>query len=178
MTLTLLSNILVAALLVATIGYAIVLNHRLGVLRSDRAKLQDLIQALTAATTNAQAGIAGLRQTAEELSGEVEKRLAATRTLKDDLTYLIERGTATADRLEGTIRARRDEPARPSEGERATVAIRSAASERIAARSAVAEKVMTLRTEADEVSALRRPGGTPVSRSERELLRALGGSRR
>jgi len=39
MTLTLLSNLLVAALLVATIGYAIVLNRRLGVLRSDRAKL-------------------------------------------------------------------------------------------------------------------------------------------
>jgi len=171
MTLTLLSNLVVAVLLLTTIGYAVVLNRRLGVLRSDRTKLQELIQALTAATTNAQAGIAGLRQTVEELGAEVEKKLATTRGLKDDLTYLIERGSAVADRLEGTIRARREDTARPGEGERD----RERAP--ISARPAVNEKVMTLRTEADELSALRRPG-TPVSRSERDLLRALGGGRR
>lgn len=168
MTLTLLSNIPIALLLVITIGYAAVLNRRLGGLRGDRAKLQELIQALTAATGNAQAGIAGLRETAAELADDVDRKLAASRALKDDLSYLIERGGSVADRLEGTIRARREEPPRPGEGERASVA----------ARPAAGERVMTLRNEVDELSALRRPGA-PVSRSERDLLRALGsGGRR
>jgi len=132
-----------------------------------------LIQALTTATSNAQGGIAGLRQTAEDLAGEVDKKLAATRSLKDDLAYLIERGGAVADRLEGTIRARRDEPGRPGDAERE----RERAPLSLSARSPVNEKVMNIRTEADEPSALRR-SGSPVSRSERDLLRALGGVRR
>jgi hypothetical protein len=163
---TLLSNGLVAVLLLATIGYAIVLNRRLGALRGDRAKLQELIQALTAASTSAQAGIANLRQTTEDLGSEIEKKMAACRGLKDDLTYLIERGGGVADRLEGTVRARRDEPARPGEGER----------KRTPARGASAEKVTALRAEADDDAVPRRVGAA-VSRSERDLLRALGGRR-
>jgi hypothetical protein len=165
---TLLSNVLVAVLLLATIGYAIVLNRRLGALRGDRAKLQELIQALTAASTSAQAGIANLRQTTDDLGSEIEKKMAACRGLKDDLTYLIERGGGVADRLEGTVRARRDEPARPGESERKRTPA--------APRGASAEKVTALRAEADDDAAPRRAGAA-VSRSERDLLRALGGRR-
>jgi len=168
MTLTLLSNIMVAVLLLATIGYAAVLNRRLGALRNDKAKLQELIQGLTQASTNAQAGIANLRQAADELGQQLEKKVAASRSLKDDLTYLIERGTGIADRLEGTVRARRDDA--PT-SERLSPAPRLGKAEK-----AAGEKVMALRTEADELSTLRRPGGA-VSRTERDLLRALGGRR-
>jgi len=166
LTPTLLSNVLVAVLLLATIGYAIVLNRRLGALRGDREKLQALIHALTAASTGAQAGIANLRQTADELGGEIEKKTTQCRALKDDLTYLIERGGAMADRLEGTVRGRREEPARPGESERP----RSAAASRVAA----VEKLTALVAESDDGPPSRRGG---VSRSERDLLRALGGRR-
>jgi chromosome segregation ATPase len=182
MTLTLLSNLLVAALLLATIGYAAVLNRRLGALRGDKAKLQELIHALTAATTSAHAGIANLRETVDELGVEVDKKMAASRSLKDDLAYLIERATQTADRIEGTIRAKREEPEPPraseAEHERIPAGIRPKAAP-TAQRPAPVPKVTLLKSESDEApvlpAALRGSGG--VSRSERDLLRALGGRR-
>ena len=101
MTPTLISDITVAFLLIATIGYVAVLNRRLGLLRKDKAKLEELIKGLNAASTNAQAGIAGLRQATDELGRGLDKELAAGRSLRDDLQYLIERGGSIADRLEG-----------------------------------------------------------------------------
>ena len=92
MTLTLIGDITVAALLIATIAYVAVLNRRLGVLRDDKAKLEELIKALTVASSNAQAGVAGLRQATEEVGRDLEKRLAGGQSLRDDLNYLIERG--------------------------------------------------------------------------------------
>ena len=157
MTATLICDITVAILLVATIGYAAVLNRRLGVLREDRAKLEELIQGLNVASVNAQTGIAGLRKATEEVGHDLEKELAASRSLRDDLHYLIERGGAVADRLEGAIRTRRDEGPRVAE-------VASAP------RPAAGAKVAQLRTETQEVP-------SQISRAERELLRALGGRR-
>lgn len=157
MTATLICDITVAILLIAAIGYAAVLNRRLGVLREDRAKLEELIQGLTVASVNAQNGIAGLRKATEEVGRDLEKELAASRSLRDDLHYLIERGGAVADRLEGAIRTRRDESPRIAE-----VAA--------ASRPAAGAKVAQLRTETQEAPA-------QISRAERELLRALGGRR-
>jgi len=99
MTPTLISDITVAFLLIATIGYVAVLNRRLGLLRQDKAKLEELIKGLNAASTNAQAGIVGLRQATDELGRGLDKELAAGRSLRDDLQYLIERGGSIADRL-------------------------------------------------------------------------------
>ena len=155
MTVTLICDITVAILLIATIGYAAVLNRRLGVLREDRAKLEELIQGLTVASVNAQNGIAGLRKATEEVGRDLEKELAVSRSLRDDLHYLIERGGAVADRLEGGIRTRREEAPRITE-----VAA--------ASRPAISGKVAQLRTETQEAPA-------QISRAERELLRALGG---
>ena len=61
MMLSLFGDAVVAVLLIATIGYAAVLNRRLSVLRGDRAKLEELIQGLTVAAQRAEAGIAGLK---------------------------------------------------------------------------------------------------------------------
>ena len=160
MTPTLICDITVAFLLIATIGYVAVLNRRLGVLREDRAKLEELIKGLNIASSNAQAGIAGLRQATEEVGRDLEKELAAGRSLSDDLHYLIERGGSTADRLEGTIRARRED------GPRVT--------EMPAPRASAGGKVAQLHAAPDS-PAQERPA--QISRAERELLRALGGRR-
>jgi Domain of unknown function (DUF6468) len=157
MTVNLIGDITVAILLIATIGYAAVLNRRLGVLREDRAKLEELIQGLNVASVNAQTGIAGLRKATEEVGRDLEKELAASRSLRDDLHYLIERGGAVADRLEGAIRSRRDEAPRIAEV-------------RAASRPATGAKVAQLRAETQEAA-------SQISRAERELLRALGGRR-
>ena len=159
MNATLICDITVALLLVATIGYAAVLNRRLAVLREDRTKLEELIQGLNVASVNAQNGIAGLRKATEDVGRDLEKELAASRSLCDDLHYLIERGGSVADRLEGTIRARREDAPRIAE---------VPAVPRAGAGGTVAQ----LRTQADTQEA-----PSQISRAERELLRALGGRR-
>ena len=157
MNATLICDVTVALLLVATIGYAAVLNRRLAVLRDDRAKLEELIQGLNVASVNAQNGIAGLRRATEDVGKDLEKELAASRSLRDDLHYLIERGGVVADRLEGSIRSRREETPRIVEAP---------------ARAASSGKVAQLRAQAEAQEA-----PSQISRAERELLRALGGRR-
>lgn len=159
MTPTLIGDLTVAFLLIATIGYVAVLNRRLGLLRKDKAKLEELIKGLNAASSNAQAGIQGLRQATDELGRGVEKELAAGRSLRDDLHYLIERGGSVADRLEGSIRARREESPRLADVP--------------APRASAAGKVAQLHAGSDEPE----PRTSQISRAERELLRALGGRR-
>jgi Domain of unknown function (DUF6468) len=161
MTLTLIGDMTVAFLLVATIGYVAILNRRLGVLRDDKAKLEELIKGLNAASINAQAGIAGLRQATEDVGRDLERKIAAGQSLRDDLHYLIERGGSVADRLEGTIRARREEAA-------------PRVAPAVAERPSAGGKVAQLRAASEEPAAQRAP---QISRAERELLRALGGRR-
>ena len=164
MTLPLIADALVALLLIATIAYVLRLNSRLGVLREDKAKLEELIRGLTAASESARAGIAGLRSAAEESGKELQKRVAAGHSLRDDLTYLIERGGSVADRLEGTIRARREQPAQAAGEERASDP-----------RAVARETVPALRLDPEADAPARRSG--QISRAERNLLRALGARR-
>ncbi|HVM82142.1 MAG TPA: DUF6468 domain-containing protein [Stellaceae bacterium] len=164
MTLPLIADALVALLLIATIAYVLRLNARLGVLREDKAKLEELIRGLTAASESARAGIAGLKNAAEDIGKDLQKRTAAGHSLRDDLTYLIERGGSVADRLEGTIRARREQPAQAASEERPAEP-----------RPAASEKVTALRLDPEADAPARRSG--QISRAERNLLRALGARR-
>jgi chromosome segregation ATPase len=108
MTLALAGDLVVAVLLVVTIGYSVVLNRRLAALRGDKAQLRALVEGLAAATASASTGVAALKAAAENVGHELEAKLAKAAALGDDLSYLIERANAAADRLEGSIRAQRD----------------------------------------------------------------------
>jgi len=158
MMLSLFGDVVVAVLLIATISYAAVLNARLGVLRGDRAKLEELVRGLTVAADRAEAGIAALRAAAEDVGRRLEKKTEEGRGLRDDLTYMIERGVAIADRLEGGIRARREDaaPEPPTERKREPKID-------MAPRAAAEAKP----------DAAARPAAP--SRAERELMRALSG---
>jgi hypothetical protein len=159
MMLGLFGDAVVAALLIATISYAAVLNSRLGVLRGDRAKLEELVNGLTVAADRADAGIAGLKEAAEDVGRGLERKIEEGRGLRDDLAYMLERGGHIADRLEGTIRARRDgsPPERKRERER--------------------DPKIELEPRAPTPGAPKLVADGPAvpSRAERELLRALGG---
>ncbi|HEY1503438.1 MAG TPA: DUF6468 domain-containing protein [Stellaceae bacterium] len=98
----------VALLLIATIGYSMVLNRRLGTLRNDREKFETLVRNLNAASQRAEAAVTNLRVTADDLSRRLEKKVEEARALSDDLTYMIERGGGIADKLANQIRAGRD----------------------------------------------------------------------
>jgi hypothetical protein len=109
MMLSFAGDAIVALLLIATIGYSVVLNRRLGTVRNDREKFEVLVRNLNAASQRAEAAVTSLRVTADELSRRLEKKVEEARALSDDLTYMIERGGTIADKLANQIRAGRDE---------------------------------------------------------------------
>ncbi len=156
MMLSFFGDALVCLLLVVTISYAAILNRRLSVLRGDRSKLEALVAGLTVAAQRAEAGIAGLKDASEDSGRRLEKEIELARKLRDDLHYMFERGSQIADRLEGTIRARRDEVRIESSDKKREPKLETPKLE-TAPRAPEGESARTL----------------AASRAERELLRAL-----
>ena len=105
MALSLILDILLASLLVVTIGYAIMLNKRLDALRSDKDELRRLAGDFVETTKHAELGIKELRSKTDIL----EEGLKRAESLRDDLVFLIERGNSAADRLEIVVRTSRDQ---------------------------------------------------------------------
>ena len=156
---SLILDILVAVLLVVTIGYAMVLNKRLGHLRRDKGELENLVLSFTDATGRADNGIATLKSTADVLQDRIDK----AGSLHDDLVFLIDRGSVTADRLEATVRAARDESAvggvlRPEQGLTASDPA-TATSAGPAQNANPANRV--------------EPAETPASEAKKKLLKAI-----
>ena len=144
MTFSLALELVVAVLLVVTIAYAVVLNRRLGALRSDKSELENVAASFGEATLRAGESITKLKTTADKLQERIDK----AQSLRDDLVFLIERGGQAADRLEETVRAARKEG---DIGPRVTP---------------VAESTEEEKGEIEET--------TPIkSEAERELLKAL-----
>lgn len=114
MTLNIILDIIVAGLLVATITYAILLSRRLGALRNDKQQLEALVSSLDTSAQRAEAGIAALKEAAERIGQQLQQRVDQAKGLQGDLSYIIDLGGGLADRLEGTIRARRDD-SRPAQ---------------------------------------------------------------
>lgn len=103
MTFALLLDILVALLLAVFIGYAVVLNRKMTVLRRDKGELESLAASFGQATLRAEESIGRLKKT----SAELHELTAKADTIRDDLAFLIDRGSAAADRLEGMVRQAR-----------------------------------------------------------------------
>jgi hypothetical protein len=97
---------LVAILLMLTVGYCMVLNRRLKLLKADEMSLRATISELITATEIAERAIAGLKMTvhecdiglgerlnrAETLTGEFDLRLAAGRDLLRRLSQIVSAG--------------------------------------------------------------------------------------
>ena len=101
-------DVIVAVLLVFTIGYAVALNKRLAALRKDREALEKLASDFAKATVRAENGIKRLKSASGEAADILKENLSMARELRDDLAFLVERGETAADRLEDSIRASRD----------------------------------------------------------------------
>jgi Domain of unknown function (DUF6468) len=101
---------LVAILLMMTIGYCMLLNKRLKLLRADEDALRATIGELITATEIAERAIAGLKATAHDceaglgerlgraeiLSAELDRKLAAGRHVVGDLTQIATAGRRVA----------------------------------------------------------------------------------
>ena len=176
MSVTLAADIVVSFLLLFTIYYAAKLSRRLSALRADKAALKALVQSLTHASQSAEAGIRGLKSVAEESGRELQKKLQDAQSLRDDLAYMIDRGGGVADRMEASLRARREEPKaqppRPRPVEAARMPEQPPQPQpRREARSGPANFIQ-------EMAARLAPSASAEpSRAERDLLRALAGRR-
>jgi hypothetical protein len=164
------------------------LSRRLGALRNDKQALEALVASLDSSSQRAESGIAALKEAAERIGQQLQQRVDQGKALQGDLSYIIDLGGGLADRLEGNIRARRDDgramPEATETPRRRPVTDRPVAErptfDRSAPERAVVERAVgaareTLRTVTEETA----PGGEPVriadfaSRAERLLRGAL-----
>ena len=103
MTLSLIADIAVAALLVVAIVYAVRLNRQLVAMRQGKNELEAIAVSFEKSMGRAGDSFARLKTSTQQLQEAIRK----AETLRDDMTFLLERGTATADRLEGVVRTAR-----------------------------------------------------------------------
>jgi hypothetical protein len=105
-------EIALLGLLAGTLFHAVRLERALGVLKRDRAALEELVSGFNASTRQAEAGIERLRAAADGAGRQIARQVEAAGSLKEDLMFLVDRGERLADRIDTLVRA-----ARPLVGE-------------------------------------------------------------
>ena len=134
-------EILVAALLMITIGYCYLLNKRLTRLRNDEQSLKATISELITATEIAERAIGGLKVTVRECDQDLGPQISAASELSERLRKQTETGELLLSRLTRIAMASRgrDEPAMPEvTPARSLVEAAEAFSDRIRVRRAAA----------------------------------------
>jgi hypothetical protein len=163
-------DLIVSILLIATIGYAVMLNQRLTQLRKNRDDLAKIIVSFNEATVRAESSIPKLRKAAEDAGHTLQERVEKAQSLRDDLAFMIERADTMANRLENGVRSARTEvrsgpaanAAPAKELPRVGNSSGSGAGTPSARAATVAAAAAASETDIDE-----------RSEAERELLRAL-----
>jgi hypothetical protein len=118
---------LVAVLLLVTIGYCILLNKRLTLLRSDEQVLKATIAELITATEIAERAIAGLKVTARECNDNIGSQLATADEMTARLGTHIHAGETVLHRLSRIAIAARHQPEDAQERTKSAKAIVAAA---------------------------------------------------
>lgn len=132
-------DILVAFLLMLTVGYCMRLNQRLKLLKGDEQALRTIIAELVTATEIAERAIAGLKATVRESDAGLSDRLTRAETLAGDLDRRLVAGKDVLHRLSQIVSAGRGAPEREQREAAAAGDARSVA----VAAGAFAEKLRT-----------------------------------
>jgi hypothetical protein len=101
---------LVAILLMLTIGYCVLLNHRLKRLKADEMTLKATIAELVTATEIAERAVAGLKATAHECEETLGERLKAAERFCADMNRQVRAGDLVINRLTRIVAAARKSP--------------------------------------------------------------------
>ena len=116
MSLSLLLDGVVILLLLATIGYAAVLNRRLARLRAAKTEMEKLFKDFGSAAADALEALSSLSTEGQGRLKDLDRRIEQGRALADDLVFLIERGSKLADGLcapaDANARGGEDKPER------------------------------------------------------------------
>ena len=75
------------------------LSRRLSVLRSNKMDLEGFIERMNEATRRAEASLQGLKQAANGAKAELDRPLSQAQTLRDELSFLIQRADAMGEKL-------------------------------------------------------------------------------
>jgi len=106
MPISLIVEILLSLLLLATLGYCALLERRLSALRSGQDGLKETIGELNGAIANAGSSMRLLKAAAAGASETLDERLVRARSLADELSLLMVSGERIADRIDrGTPKA-------------------------------------------------------------------------
>ena len=100
-------ELVLIGLLAVTLVHALRLERALGLLKRDRATLEEMIAGFNASTREAEGGITRLREVADGAGRQITRHVQLAQELKGDLGYLVERGEKLADRLDRSLRAGR-----------------------------------------------------------------------
>src|SRR5260370_9557525 len=107
-------EIVLVLMLAATLFHALRLERALGMLKRDRAQLEELVGEFNASTRAAESGIARLHEAADGAGRQIGRHVETAGRLKDDLVFLVDRGERLADRLGQLVRAGRMLEAQPA----------------------------------------------------------------
>lgn len=105
MTVTLIADVLVGCLLVATIVTCYVLSKRIERLKTDEAAMRQTIGALVAATDTAERAITGLKNTLGDCDRTLAERLLTAERYAADLAAQIEAGQGVMERISQIVGA-------------------------------------------------------------------------
>lgn len=97
---TLIVELIVAGLLVATIVYAVILDRKLGALRKSKSEMESLIKDFADSTMKAEQGLAELRSHAGSSGNDLQQQVDDAAKVLTDLKFLVERGETLSNHLE------------------------------------------------------------------------------
>jgi phage shock protein A len=100
-------EVVLVLLLGATLFHALRLERALGVLKRDRAVLEELVEGFKESTLQAETGIERLRSAADGAGRQMARQIETAQRLRDDLSFLADRSDKLAERLESAVRAAR-----------------------------------------------------------------------
>jgi hypothetical protein len=100
-------EVALVVLLGTTLFHAMRLERALGVLKRDRAVLEELVAGFNDSTRQAEVGVERLRAATDGAGRQIARQIELAQRLRDDLGFLNERGEKIAERLEGAVRSAR-----------------------------------------------------------------------
>lgn len=104
---SLLLNLLIAGLLIATISYCWLLNKRIKILQDSKSELANLLKHFDESTTRASESIIALQTASRKIGENIQTRIDKVNYLIDDLAFMIDKGNRLADQLDANFAVNR-----------------------------------------------------------------------
>ncbi len=104
---SLLLNLLITGLLMATISYCWVLNRRIKILQDSKSELSSLLKYFDESTTRASETIIALQSASKKIGENIQVRIDKANFVMDDLNFMIDKGNRLADQLDANFAVNR-----------------------------------------------------------------------